>query len=407
MQRIRELDGLRAIAILGVLLAHFTHGHGAFANLMYLGWSGVDLFFAISGFLITSILIGLREHEAPFKTFYWRRTLRIFPAYYLSLSLILILASVHHERIDFVATLRYWLFLSSARLGLIRLAFSRLLLHSPVASLAYSRITAYSILGFKDCLGIYWSLSVEELFYLIWAPVILKGSRKIVLFCSIAPFLLCPLLRALVHTTPHIDEMAGFVFRFDSLAAGGCVALLFWAREKGHLKVRLVDRCLILTIVLSSLALLLLSVSCGVFKGADVRTTMGFSVFGYSLLGVFCASVVGACARWSGNLPLISRILRSGVAVYLGTVSYTIYLIHLPVYVFVQLMIHRSLGHYVIVGAGSFSVLSAILSVGCTVALAALSWRYFETPILRLREKRFSMRKPLRAAGPTAQAAAI
>jgi peptidoglycan/LPS O-acetylase OafA/YrhL len=79
VQRIKELDGLRTFAIFGVFLTHFRPVNQSGFDLLNIGWMGVDLFFGISGFLITSILIGLRGHEAPYKTFYWRRSLRIFP----------------------------------------------------------------------------------------------------------------------------------------------------------------------------------------------------------------------------------------------------------------------------------------------------------------------------------------
>jgi peptidoglycan/LPS O-acetylase OafA/YrhL len=171
MSRIRELDGLRAIAILGVFLAHFTPAGWGIFDLLYLGWSGVDLFFAISGFLITSILIGLRGQDASFKIFYWRRTLRILPPYYLVLILILVLALLRREQMPYSIVVRYWLFLSSVTPGLIKLAVSRLFFHTHPVFSAYHRATKYYIPGFKDCIGIYWSLSVEELFYLIWAPV--------------------------------------------------------------------------------------------------------------------------------------------------------------------------------------------------------------------------------------------
>ena len=122
-------------------------------------------------------------------------------------------------------------------------------------------------LQFKDCFGIYWSLSVEELFYLVWAPIMLKGSRRAVLFFSLAPMLLCPALRGLAHTTPHIGESMSFVFRFDSLAAGGCVALLFWGLENGYVTDKILDRGLIRTVIGSSLGLAFLTTACGAWRG--------------------------------------------------------------------------------------------------------------------------------------------
>jgi peptidoglycan/LPS O-acetylase OafA/YrhL len=251
-----------------------------------------------------------------------------------------------------------------------------------------SSLLPFSVLPFKDCLGIYWSLSVEELFYLIWAPIVLKASRRMVLLCSVAPLFVCPVLRGLAHTTPHIGESMGFVFRFDSLAAGSCVALLFWGVEHGYVTGKARERGLKSTMVISSIGLLALTAFCGLWHGVEARTTWIFSVFGFSLLALLCASLVGACAHWSGQLGFLSHILRSKSAVYLGTVSYAMYLIHLPTFVVVQLAMVRLFGPDVI-ASSSLVVVCGVLATACTIALAVLSWKYIETPILRMKEKRF------------------
>jgi peptidoglycan/LPS O-acetylase OafA/YrhL len=392
MGRIRELDGLRAIAILGVLAAHFAPPTIHLPNLLALGWSGVDLFFAISGFLITGILIGLRKKEAAFRTFYWRRTLRIFPPYYLALVLMLLLALVHGEHVNYREIVRHVLFLSSAKPGLIKLAFSRLLFEMPQAAPTELKHAQYSLLQFKDCFEIYWSLSVEELFYLLWAPIVLKGSRRMVMICSVAPLLVCPILRGLAHTTPHIAESFGFVFRFDSLAAGACVALVFWAVDNGYFSRKFLDRGLIAIIAVSSLGLFLLATFCGVWRGEDVRTTLAFSIFGFSLLAGCAASWVGALVRWSDQLGFLSHTLRSKSVVYVGTVSYTIYLIHLPTYVVVQLVMVRVLGSNTFASSRGLAILSGIVAAGCTLLLAGLSWKYIESPTMRLKDRLFPFR---------------
>ena len=92
--RILELDGLRAFAIFSVMLLHFVHATRAFQA----GWVGVNPFFVISGFLITSILLNLRSDPTPYKKFYWRRVLRIFPSYYSVLAITAAVIRVHHEK---------------------------------------------------------------------------------------------------------------------------------------------------------------------------------------------------------------------------------------------------------------------------------------------------------------------
>lgn len=394
MGRIQELDGLRAIAILLVLGAHFVPQQSRLANLLGLGWCGVDLFFAISGFLITGILLQLRNKETPFRTFYWRRTLRIFPPYYLVLALILVLAVVHTERVNYREVARHAFFLSSATPGLLKVAFARLASHAtaPLPSEAPKQI-GYSLLQFKDCFGIYWSLSVEELFYLAWAPIVLKGSRRLVLFFLVAPLLLCPLLRGLAHTTPHIEESIGFVFRFDSLAAGGCVALLFWGVDHGFVKKRFAARGLLAVMILAWAGLFVLAEVCGVSRGVDIRTTEAFSILGFSLLAMLCASVVGVCAQRNGARGAISSILRSKPAAYVGRVSYMLYLIHLPVFVVVQLLFVRLLGRDVLAMNTGLEAACGLLAAAGAIGLAGLSWKYFESPIMKMKDAAFPMHR--------------
>jgi peptidoglycan/LPS O-acetylase OafA/YrhL len=390
LPRIKELDGLRAIAILGVFSCHFARQYTHAFDFLRLGWAGVDLFFAISGFLITGILIELRSREKPYRTFYWRRILRIFPPYYLALTLILLLACLHGEHVSFQESIRYWLFASSLKLSSIKVAFDRLFWHGKLyfpTQLGGSD----DIPRFGNWLSIYWSLSIEEIFYLLWAPVVLKGSRRTIVLSATMPLLICPILRGLAHT-PSFGEAYGFIFRFDSLTAGGVTALLFLAVKKGCLRALLLSRALIVSVAVSMCSLALLCWYCGLFRSPDVRSTLAFSVFGYSLLAILSASLVGVCVVWGGNLSFIFRTLRSKPAVYLGTLSYVMYLIHMPVYVSLQLMVLKVLGESsatVLDMNNGLLLLLAILTTVCTVVLAGLSWKYFETPILRLKDRRF------------------
>jgi peptidoglycan/LPS O-acetylase OafA/YrhL len=390
LPRIKELDGLRAIAILGVFLCHFARQYTHALDFLRLDWAGVDLFFAISGFLITGILLDLRDKEQPYRTFYGRRILRIFPPYYLALTLILLLAYLHGEHVSFRENIRYWLFASSAKLSLIKLAFEHLFWPGRVY-FPTQLSSSDDIPRFRNWLSIYWSLSIEEIFYLVWAPVILKGSRRTIVLFATIPLLMCPILRGLAHT-PSFGEAYGFVFRFDALTAGGVTALLFLAVKKGHLKALRLSRALVASVLLSFCSLAPLCWYCGLFRIPDVRSTLAFSVFGYSLLSILSASLVGVCVVWSGNLSFAFRALRSKPSVYLGTLSYVMYLIHMPVYVSSQLMVLKYLGKSsttVLDTNKGWLLLLGILTTVCTVVLAGLSWKYFETPILRFKDRRF------------------
>src|SRR5258707_7301954 len=146
--RIPALYGLRGIAVLFVFVFHSI---GPLITPMgfiaYMGWLGVDLFFVLSGFLITSILLRARDAENYYKVFYARRALRILPLYYLALTLSLLTT---HDHYTFRAQIWFWLNLSN-----LATAFNPMLI---------------------PWLSHYWSLAVEEQFYLIWPAVVRRAS---------------------------------------------------------------------------------------------------------------------------------------------------------------------------------------------------------------------------------------
>src|SRR5208282_2208676 len=148
--RIRELDGLRGIAILVVVAYHYMSWLPATGA--QLGWLGVDLFFVLSGFLITTILVNLRGSEHYFSVFYARRALRIFPLYYLAVGIYLASCLV------------------SGMAGSPRLWAGYIFYYSSLLSGQNKNVMATSLaLGVSSGLAVLWSLSVEEIYYTIWA----------------------------------------------------------------------------------------------------------------------------------------------------------------------------------------------------------------------------------------------
>jgi peptidoglycan/LPS O-acetylase OafA/YrhL len=358
--RILELDGLRTIAIAAVLLLHFSPNNRRFE----MGWVGVDLFFVISGFLITGILLGLRSDSTPYRKFYWRRVIRIFPPYYAVLAAVAVLAFVlNHETFHWESWNTPLFFYPALRRGIsFHLIFHRLFSHAAfdLSSLPFGlpKISLY-----LPGLGVYWSLAVEELFYLFWAPIVLKLPRKWVAAFAITPIFICPILRGLTHT-PDWPEGIGFVTRFDTLAVGACVALLL--RAKPHIS----KWTFISPIIPLFCATTWLSVHCGLLNHIELRSTELFSICGYTLIAFLFGCVVAACVRMKEHPALMPLRLRP--IVYIGTISYTIYLTHFFIYVAVARVLNGDL-------------LRALVAASATVAIAAFSWKYFESPILRLR----------------------
>ncbi|HEV2276255.1 MAG TPA: acyltransferase, partial [Acidobacteriaceae bacterium] len=181
-----ELDGIRGIAILAVLLSHAAvhirpdvHVARILIELMIPGWSGVELFFALSGFLITGILLRTKRSPNYFSSFYMRRFLRIFPIYYLTLTLGLI-----------AAVFSPWWHSLMPELEKTRIAFYFYLQNCP---LFWNHLQPLS-----GAFGHFWSLAVEEQFYLVWPILIWLLPEKTVFRICCAGFLLALPLRMLL-----------------------------------------------------------------------------------------------------------------------------------------------------------------------------------------------------------------
>jgi peptidoglycan/LPS O-acetylase OafA/YrhL len=361
------LDGVRGIAILLVLVHHFTvfapagRFEAALASVALLGWSGVDLFFVLSGFLITGILIDARGSNRYFSSFYARRSLRIFPLYFLmvflsfavlpqfpSLNLLLVGPTD-------VPQWPYWTYLVN-----FAIAERNQFLHG--------------------VLDIAWSLAIEEQFYLVWAVVVWGlAPRWLGPLCAFI-VLLAPALRILavgggtepisVYVLPH--------FRADTLALGG---LLAWQARRDSLgRVARIAPYVFVAAVLGAIAAAVVEASPWWWEPAMQR-------FGYSLFALAGgALIVTAVTRPTRSLwqsALSASWLRA-----CGRYSYCMYLVHLPV--------SRILQEYGIAARDFPTVLGAawpaqiayyfIASV-LTFAIGWLSWRVFEAPILRLKAR--------------------
>jgi peptidoglycan/LPS O-acetylase OafA/YrhL len=216
------LDGLRAVAVTLVFIEHFGGGsHGGrllewFNRVRVLGAAGVSVFFVLSGFLITGILYDTRHNEHYFKNFYMRRSLRIFPIFYLVLTLCLILTPILHfhlqwEHIFFLFYLGN--FFANWNWNLYELL-------SPTHPV------------FSINLAHFWSLFVEEQFYLIWPVVIFfVKDRKKLIRLSLAVIVLVLLLRVGMVCYLPLGTAEQFAFRMlptraDDLLMGGTMALL-------------------------------------------------------------------------------------------------------------------------------------------------------------------------------------
>ena len=274
-----ELDGLRAIAALMVMVFHFGPIN-YFPHIIIFGQTGVDLFFVLSGFLITTILLQSPHGDwSEVRKFYIRRSLRIFPLYYGSLFVLI--------AVGWAAPLWYWFYLQN-----FPLAFAQIYL-GPTH---------------------YWSLAVEEQFYLVWPFLVLFWPRRRLAAAMWAAVAVAIALRMALVPTHFI----WFVFtptRLDGLAGGGLLALLYLRGSLGRAKGRMAG--------LLVFAIGLLAVQAATSHGNGLYWV---EVTKFSASALLYACVIGLLITTKES-P-IHKFLRSSPMRGLGRVSYGLYVYH-------------------------------------------------------------------------------
>jgi peptidoglycan/LPS O-acetylase OafA/YrhL len=367
-KRIPELDGLRGAAIFFVLLYHYVglqiHGSQTgfwlFAkNFFLLGWSGVDLFFVLSGFLIGGILLDARNSPRYFQTFYARRFFRIIPIYYAWIAGYILLVTYAGGAI-----------LSHSNSGLIAKPDASIYRH--FLFLQNFTVPAFVGLGMAWFAAL-WSLAVEEQFYLV-SPLIVRffTSRNLVIFliCMIAgaPLLRVWLLRGM-HASPSLPYQL-MPCRADSLAIG-MLASFFWR------KARFRDRVSALGPVLYGALLLLLTGIAILWGRSPESTSWNMESAGFSLLGMCYAFIL--LLSLSQPLGLVARLARMAWLRELGRVSYCMYIVHLAVLSILHSFLRHSPPTIMTLSGASVTLLAGIVTYGT----AWLSWKLFEGPLQR------------------------
>ena len=329
MSRIPQLDGLRAAAIMMVFSAHALD--------IPLLWTGVDLFFVISGYLITGILLRLKERRSAndeyWKPFYWRRFRRIIPAYAGFLLVVSLLFPVDWSHIW------YWYAFFGANFPL-----------------AFGKVSVAALTPL-------WSLAVEEQFYFVWPWIVLLCTKDTLRRIACAVIIVSPILRAIFtpHFTNHFPIYCLTVFRADTLAVGAFIAL----SEAGD--IQWVERHRDAAVAGAVAALTLF----GLFSLLPVFRTGANSVVFNSLGYTFSVFLFGSALVYALSLSkgLFHRILTARYVQYLGRISYTFYLYHLAVLLKVGEHLHSTIPR-------------AAISFVTTLVVAAVSWHYVEFPIL-------------------------
>ena len=367
-KRIPALDGLRGIAILMVLMRHSIFGMETNSKILLpflaagqLTWSGVDLFFVLSGFLIGGILLDAKHSPCYFKTFYIRRAYRIFPLYFLVTGLFLFRHLPFH--------------LLPGSLGA----------HSPLSIPwgAYLTLTQNFWMAHSGWFGMFamaptWSLAVEEQFYLTIPLVIRYFNSRQLVTVLISVVAADPLLRVLLqYHFPH-GEFACYVLtpcRADALSLGVLAAVL--VRNPAGWQLLMTKRGWLR----GALGLLLAGVIYMTWQRYDPFTAP-MNTFGFSWMALFYTiCLLAAISGSNGSLPL--RVLCNQRLMGLGSLAYCAYLIHAPM---------------IIAGRRIFSLIfrvsdltswlpGGLIGIAATILIASISWKFFEKPLLRMGHK--------------------
>jgi peptidoglycan/LPS O-acetylase OafA/YrhL len=354
-KRLLELDGLRALAILPVLLYHsYPRNVPVLSALGEAGWMGVDLFFVLSGYLITGILVNTVHREHYYRNFIARRAIRIFPLYYVLLLVIILTAQWMYGAASWGRMQAWgvgWFFVY---LGNVRQVW---LNHPP-------NVESFSPL---------WSLQVEEQFYLLFPLAVWLLSRRNLMRLLTVCAVVAPLMRIYLWYRHPADTDAMYMLtssRIDALSLGGLAALLTLERPAWLRRERLM-----IVGALAGATAFAIGLRYGfLFYHDPLMRTIGFTPIDLCCASILCLVVLSPESR-------ITAALRWKPLVYTGTIAYGMYLLHMPAAVVVR----KVAGHF----SGSFiedhSFRAMAIVFPAAFLCASLSWRFFEEPILKLK----------------------
>ena len=352
-----QLDGLRAFAVGAVLIHHFFHPPRIGG--VDLALLGVWLFFVLSGFLITGILLRSRDqidyrgYQGGFvlRQFYVRRILRIFPLYYLVLfaAVALNLGDVRDTIFWHLAYASNYLFATQRYWG---------------------PVTAH-----------FWSLSVEEQFYILWPALILFAPRQLLLKLLISAIAIGPIFRAAAHFLDFnwIARLTAAPASLDSLGLGALLAYCSHHAGEKPILLKRFKQC-IGWLGVPGLILLLGLQKLETTKLVGEVTANSWFIEPVLWALMFVWVINRASSGWSG---VGAKILESKPLLYTGKVSYGIYVYHPFVYVLLPILFYRTNVEFFLLPR----LLPFGLLVGTTIGMAALSWHFFESPINSLKNR--------------------
>jgi peptidoglycan/LPS O-acetylase OafA/YrhL len=366
-QRIPALDGLRGIAVLAILFRHFNIMGGAGVRLDHVvgelanaSWMGVDLFFVLSGFLITGILCDAKGHDYYFRNFYVRRCLRIFPLYYAFL-LLLLVATPHilrgySQQMNTSLANQGWLWTYATNI-----------------LIAIRQDWSTAVPGANHL----WSLAVEEQFYALWPAVVLLSTRRRLIVTCLVLIAAAPLIRTALWIAGD-NYLASYVLTFaraDTFAVGAFIAVAVRTPEAFAHTLRWARTVTIATAILV--------ISGVVLRGRWSEEDVLVFTLGFSVVAFMCGGLLVEALRPQGP---VHRLCDSPTLRSLGLYSYGLYVFHPSIRRF---LLDKAFVHAQIPKLFGSQLLRelAVLAAGITVSFGAawLSWHLFEKQILKLK----------------------
>jgi peptidoglycan/LPS O-acetylase OafA/YrhL len=357
-QHIPALDGVRGIAILLVLAFHLWRDASRLIDLQHpifkiacFGWCGVDLFFVLSGFLITGILYDSRGSEHYLRNFYARRALRIFPLYYGALFVVAILTVV----------------LPEVKWGTYSLIWQALFLSNFV-------IIVGGWSAFGDGMSHFWSLAVEEHFYLAWPFLVRWRSRHQLMAAATATIIASFTLRTMLVLigVSHLGVYASTPTRIDALAIGALCSLAV----RGPGGPGAVARPAAMVMLLGAFGVLAIMISRRTILPFDpLMLTAGLTLLALTFGGAIVTGIT-----WQ---PL-RNVLSFAVLRWFGRYSFGIYVWHLIV---IYILFYPTVSEVLLGSAPQTAavILYIFFAVSLILIISLLSYHCWEMPFLRLK----------------------
>lgn len=351
LKHIPSLDGLRGIAVWAVILYHCF----PFFVITKIGWAGVDLFFVLSGFLITGILYDTKNTSKYYVNFITRRVLRIFPLYYFVLIGVFFILPIFPNLLT--TNFKYYE-------------------NHQLYFWFYIQNWLYSIDGFpKDHTLIhFWSLAVEEQFYIFW-PWIVKICPTKHLFKACIILIICSIFFRMSwgfhFNYSVVYQYMATLSRVDALLIGGVMAILIRQNP------RWLESMALPTLVISSIVILTVILSTGRLGFLSLSSI-------YTVIDFCCASLLLLCLSVN-PVPILTRVVNNSILQWSGKYSYGLYVYHYIIFnilgrqmepTFSSLMKNNFLANLTV------GIITVVLSIG----ISYLSYRYLESPFLHLKK---------------------